>query len=233
MLLLNVQAIESFGQFVENRFFLMSLIILVPYSGWFISNLQIHFEQNQKLFQTRATLATLAIASSMMLVFTFFRPIHEIAKNVYPPVDKIAQWLNSDAVKPVPLLMTTLRWNFMGYRIALLCRKKFKYISIIDNYYSCLPVLKARVSAHKPELLVCTDKDVLELPYAKNAIDFQLEQTALFKAGATEGDTIAVYQIKDGTLKAESSIKPVLSNFKTDIKINDDSAEFNYSDYQW
>ena len=233
VLLLNLQACESFGQFVENRFFLNNLIMLIPYSGWIISALQRHFQDNQKLFQIRSILATLATASSMMLVFALFKPLHELTKSVYPAVDEMAAWLNSNAVKPAPILLTTLRWNFMGYRIALLCRKKFKYISIIDNYYSCLPVLKARVSAHKPELLVCTDKDVLELPYAENVVNFDLDKEALFSAGSKALDIISAYHIKDGTLKTVQTIKPVLSNFTTNMNVSDESAATNYSDYQW
>lgn len=233
VLLLNLQACESFGQFVENRFFLNSLIMVIPYSGWIILALQKRFQNNEKLFQTRSVLATLAVASAMMLVFAICKPLHELTKNVYPAVDEMAAWLNSSAVKPCPLFLTTLRWNFMGYRIALLCRKKFKYINIIDNYYSCLPVLKARVSAHKPELLVCTDKDVLELPYAENVVNFELDKEALFSSGSKDLDIISAYHIKDGTLKTVQTIKPVLSNFKTSINVSNESAATNYSDYQW
>jgi hypothetical protein len=94
-------------------------------------------------------------------------------------------------------------------------------------------VLKARVSAHKPELLVCTDKDVLELPYAENVVNFELDKEALFSAGSKDLDIISAYHIKDGTLKTVQTIKPVLSNFKTGINVSNESAATNYSDYQW
>jgi hypothetical protein len=236
-LFLALSVVDCFGLFFENRFLILNLVLLMPYAGvvfdWGKNWLETDGEAKSRLYHCRCLIVALLLASSMLVTYEFYKPDIHIRTDLFKPVEEAAGFLNSPSVNAVPLLITTLRWNFQGYRLALLCRKKFKQITMVDNYYGCVAVMQARLSKYPPRLLVSTDKDGdLEIPYLRRAAEFELDSDCLFKS-ESEGETLTIFKILPGTLKLVKPAQSTLSCWKADTSVSAESAATNYSDYQW